>query len=175
VTRNELETFRDHVELALEYDRLILIHTPHLEDKLKGTEVILRTLASYEVDPNRVMVDHAEEHTLGLIREAGYWAGLTLYPETKVSLQRAADMIEMHGPERLCLDSACDWGHSVPLAVPRFVMEMRRRRHPDSLIRKLVLGNPVEFLGQSPRFEIPPQAREGADRAEVATGAGEGR
>ena len=30
VTRNELATFKDHVELALEHDQLIHIHTPHL-------------------------------------------------------------------------------------------------------------------------------------------------
>ncbi len=37
VTRNELATFRDHVELALEHDQMIHVHTPHLEDKYKGT------------------------------------------------------------------------------------------------------------------------------------------
>src|SRR5688572_12544498 len=33
VTRNELESFKDHVELALEHNQMIHIHTPHLEDK----------------------------------------------------------------------------------------------------------------------------------------------
>ena len=37
---------------------------------------------------------------------------------------------------------------------------MRRRGHPDSLIRKVVYENPVEFLGQCPKFRVP--AREGA-------------
>ena len=51
VTRNEIATFRDHVELALEHDQLIHIHTPHLEDKYKGTRTIVdvargRTTAS---------------------------------------------------------------------------------------------------------------------------------
>jgi hypothetical protein len=39
-------------------------------------------------------------------------------------------------------------------------MEMRRRGHPDSLIRRVVYDNPVEFLSQSPRFHVPD--REGA-------------
>ncbi len=92
VTRNELATFEDHVELAIRHDHLpIMIHTPHLEDKLKGTRVILDSLASEQrIQPERVMVDHAEEHTLGTIKDQGYWAGLTLYPQTKVSPQRAA-------------------------------------------------------------------------------------
>ncbi|MDX1530066.1 MAG: TatD family hydrolase [Rhodothermales bacterium] len=158
VTKNELATFRDHVELALEHDQLIHIHTPHLEDKHKGTRVIVETLLDYakrgELDPARVLVDHAEEHTLAMILEPGFWTGLTLYPQTKTSPERAIDMIEMYGPERLCVASACDWGPSQPLAIPHFVLAMRRRGHDDGLIRRVVRENPASFLGQSPKFDL---------------------
>jgi predicted metal-dependent TIM-barrel fold hydrolase len=156
VTRNELATFVDHVDLAIERgNQLILIHTPHLEDKYKGTRAIVETLASDpRVTPHRVLVDHAEEHTLPMIQERGFWAGITLYPQTKVSPQRAVDMIEVFGSEQICVASACDWGPSVPTAVAHFVAEMRRRGHPEELIRKVVYDNPVEFLGQSPRFRL---------------------
>jgi hypothetical protein len=33
-------------------------------------------------------------------------------------------------------------------------MEMRRRRHPEALIHRVVFENPVRFLGQSPKFRI---------------------
>jgi len=160
VTRNEVATFEDHVELAIRHDhQLIMIHTPHLEDKLKGTRAILDSLASEKrIEPERVIVDHAEEHTLPLIKEQGYWAGLTLYPQTKVSPQRAVDMIEVFGPERICVASACDWGPSVPWAVAHLIREMRRRGHPDTLIRKLVWDNPSEFMGQSRKFKVAAQA-----------------
>ena len=36
VTRNEIDTYTEQVELALAHNQLILIHTPHLEDKLQG-------------------------------------------------------------------------------------------------------------------------------------------
>src|ERR1041384_4611078 len=39
-TRNEITICEEHVELAARHDQLMLIHTPHLEDKLKGTSVI---------------------------------------------------------------------------------------------------------------------------------------
>ena len=164
VTRNEVATFEDHVELALRLGhQLVMIHTPHLEDKLKGTRVILDSLASERrIQPERVMVDHAEEHTLPLIKEHGYLAGLTLYPQTKVSPQRAADMIEVFGADRICVASACDWGPSVPWAVAHFIREMRRRGHPDALIRRIVWDNPCEFMGQSPKFQVS------ADRAAAA-------
>lgn len=153
VTRNEIATFVDHVELALRYDQLIHIHTPHLEDKYKGTNVIVNTLlAESRVEPGRVLVDHAEEHTIGLILEHGFWTGLTLYPQTKTSVARAVDMIEIYGSERVCVASACDWGPSLPTAIPHFVLEMRRRGHSERLIHKMVYENPVAFLSQSPKF-----------------------
>jgi predicted metal-dependent TIM-barrel fold hydrolase len=155
VTQNELETFSDHVDLAMEHNQLIHIHTPHLEDKYKGTKVIIDTLAGDGgITPGRVMVDHVEEHTIQMVLERGFWAGITLYPTTKVSPGRAVDIVEMYGSERICVASACDWGPSEPVAVPRFAMEMRRRGHPESLIRKIVYENPIEFLKQSPKFRL---------------------
>ncbi len=152
----ELETFKDHVQLALDHGSMILIHTPHLEDKYKGTRLIVRALAGFaELDPARVLIDHAEEHTVGMIRDAGYRCGLTLYPNTKVSLARAADILEMHGPEGIYVNSACDWGHSVPLAVPRFALEMRRRGHGEEIIRQVIFENPLAFFSQSPHFHLP--------------------
>jgi uncharacterized protein len=158
VTRNELATFKDHVDLAVSHDQTIHIHTPHLEDKYKGTKVIVETLAANsQVDPNRVMVDHAEEHTIDMILGHGFWTGVTLYPVTKTSPGRAVDMIERYGTERVCVASACDWGPSDPLAVPRFIMEMRRRGHDEELIRTIVYDNPIAFLSQSAHFRLPRQ------------------
>jgi predicted metal-dependent TIM-barrel fold hydrolase len=155
VTRNELETFKDHVNLALEHNQLIHIHTPHLEDKYKGTKVIVDTLAADgRIDPSRVMVDHAEEHTLPIILDAGFWTGVTLYPVTKTTPGRAVDMFERYGTERICVASACDWGPSEPVAVPYFALEMRRRGYDKELIQKIILENPAQFLGQSPKFNL---------------------
>jgi predicted metal-dependent TIM-barrel fold hydrolase len=64
-------------------------------------------------------------------------------------------MIEQYGPERICVAGACDWGPSDPIAVPRFAMEMRRRRHPETLIHQVIFDNPLKFLGQSPKFRLP--------------------
>jgi predicted metal-dependent TIM-barrel fold hydrolase len=163
ITRNEIDTYTEQVELALRHRQLILIHTPHLEDKLKGTRISVDVLRSFPtLEPERVLVDHAEEHTLRTILDHGYWVGLTLYPQTKVSAQRAADMIERFGIERICVAGACDWGPSDPIAVPRFIMEMRRRRHSEDLIHQLVYENPVRFLSQSPKFRIRTGSSEAA-------------
>jgi hypothetical protein len=165
-TKNEATIFLEHVDLAAEYDQQILIHTPHLEDKYMGTRMILDMLnADSRLDRSRVLVDHVEEHTVRLVLDDGYWAGMTLYPVSKCTPARAADIIEMYGPERLLVNSAGDWGPSRPTAVPDFIIEMRRRGHCESLIRKVVYENPLEFFGQSENFEFtPPLVPEAAVR-----------
>tara|TARA_B100000809_G_scaffold152962_2_gene150344 strand:+ start:1516 stop:2322 length:807 start_codon:yes stop_codon:yes gene_type:complete len=156
VTKREMESFVAHVDLAMEHEQLILIHTPHLEDKYKGTLQIVEALKrDSRVTPDRVLIDHAEEHTIDMIREAGFWTGLTLYPNTKMAMDRAVDIVEIYGSERLCVNSACDWGPSVPLAVPAFAMAMRRRGHGAELIEQIVHANPAAFFGQCPKFVIP--------------------
>jgi hypothetical protein len=152
-SRNELAVFEKHVDLAARHHQLILIHTPHLEDKFKGTKLIVDSLkADGRVAPERVIIDHVEEHTIRLVLEAGFWAGMTLYPESKCTAARAADMVEMYGNERLWMNSACDWGVSVPLAVPRAALEMRRRGHAPEAVEKLIYRNPARFLSQSKNF-----------------------
>jgi len=160
-TRNEAIVFQEHLQLAVKLRQSVLIHTPHLEDKYQGTRMILDMLTSHSgVDRHRVVVDHVEEHTIRPVLEAGFWAGMTLYPVTKCTPARAANLVERYGPERLLVNSAGDWGPSKPTAVPDFILEMRRRGHPESLIRKVVLENPRDFFGQSPGFQPPAVARE---------------
>ncbi|MCH2401899.1 MAG: TatD family hydrolase [Pirellulales bacterium] len=161
-TRNEATIFLEHMELAIQHEQQILIHTPHLEDKYMGTRMILDMLCDdSRIDRQRVLVDHVEEHTVKHVLDEGFWAGMTLYPITKCTPARAVDIIETYGCERLCVNSAGDWGPSKPTAVPDLVLEMRRRGHPESLIRRVVYDNPLEFFRQSQGFQfVPPAAEE---------------
>jgi hypothetical protein len=155
-SRNELKVLEMHVDLAARHDQLILVHTPHLEDKHKGTKLILDVLKSdSRIRPERCIVDHIEEHTVQMVMDGGFWAGMTLYPQTKCTSARAVDIIERYGSERLWMNSACDWGVSVPLAVPYAAMEMRKRGHTALEIDKLIYLNPVKFLSQCPKFRLP--------------------
>jgi predicted metal-dependent TIM-barrel fold hydrolase len=174
-TRNEIETFRDHIELALEHDLLLLVRTPHLEDKYRGTRLVLDTLAADgRINPHRVLIDHAEEHTVGMILDQGYWAGVTLYPRATATPARAIDILERFGPDRICVASGCDEGPSSVTAVAEFILAMRRRGHPDPLIRRIVFDHPATFLGQSPNFHLDPHAAEHAPaRAERRVAPGE--
>ena len=44
-SRNEVAVLEKHIDLAASNDQLILVHTPHLEDKRKGTRLILDILS----------------------------------------------------------------------------------------------------------------------------------
>jgi uncharacterized protein len=155
-SKNEVRVLERHIELAAQHTQLILVHTPHLEDKLKGTRLIMDALRSDKrIDPGRVIIDHVEEHTVREVLDAGFWAGMTLYPETKCTPARAVDILEVYGAERIWMNSACDWGVSVPLAVPRTALELKKRGHSAEEIDKIIYQNPARFLSQCPKFKLP--------------------
>jgi hypothetical protein len=152
-TRNESIIFLEHLDLAAKYNQQVLIHTPHLEDKYQGTRMILDMLMSdSRLERSRVLVDHVEEHTIQAVLENGFWAGMTLYPISKCTPQRAADMIEKYGTERLMANSAGDWGPSKPTAIPDLIMELKRRGHSKEFIQQVVYENPKKFFSQSKAF-----------------------
>jgi uncharacterized protein len=154
-SRNELAILEKHIQLAADHDQLILVHTPHLEDKLKGTRLIVDALKNHSrIKPERVIIDHVEEHTIDLVLDRGFWAGMTLYPESKCSPHRAIDMLEQRRAERIWMNSACDWGVSDPLAVPKTMLEMRRRGWSEPAIQRVVFENPAAFMGQCPKFKL---------------------
>ncbi|MGO9111677.1 MAG: TatD family hydrolase [Thermoguttaceae bacterium] len=154
-TSNETTTLAELIKIALDRDEQMLFHTPHLEEKYRGTRMILDLLhADSRTDRSRVCIDHCEEQTIRVVLDEGYWAGITLYPTTKATPERAVDLVERFGPERIMVNSSADWGPSDPLAVPKFIFQMRRRGHSEETIRRLVYENPLEFFNQSRNFQF---------------------
>jgi predicted metal-dependent TIM-barrel fold hydrolase len=156
-TRNEIQIFEEQVDLAARYDQLILIHTPHLADKHKGTAIITSILKNDQrIRPERVLIDHCEEHTIRLARDAGFWAGLTVYPVTKVTPQRAVDILETFGTKMICVNSASDWGESSPSMLTDTCLEFRRRGHSEADATEVFHDNPCRFFAQSGKWPIAP-------------------
>jgi predicted metal-dependent TIM-barrel fold hydrolase len=156
-TRNEITIFEEQVDLAARHQQLILIHTPHLEDKHKGTSIIVDILKNdRRISPDRVLIDHCEEHTIRMAREAGFWAGLTIYPVSKVTPQRGVDILETFGPNQICVNSASDWGDSGPHMLTDTLLEFRRRGHTQREAENIFHDNPCRFFGQSSKWKIKP-------------------
>jgi len=156
-SKNECDIFEAQVQLAVDYDQLLLIHTPHLHDKLYGTKKILEILDGFSnLKPEKVWIDHIEEHTIRPVREKGYWTGFTLYPITKCTATRACDMLEMYGWDRMLINSSADWGPSDPFTLQEAVLEFRRRGHSLQEATEIFFNNPARYLGQNPKFKFKP-------------------
>jgi len=155
-TKNEESIFEEQLEMAIEHDQLVLIHTPHLQDKVRGTKRTLDILRNANISPQRVWLDHIEEHTIREPLDGGYWVGFTLYPITKCSPKRAVDMLEMYGHERILVNSSADWGPSDPFTLQECILEFRRRGHSLQEAIEVFHNNPCQFLSQNPKFDIKP-------------------
>jgi predicted metal-dependent TIM-barrel fold hydrolase len=154
-TKNEMAVFREQMEMAIRLNQLVLIHTPHMADKLRGTHLTLDLLRELGADPARVWIDHVEEHTIRPVLDAGYWAGMTLYPQTKMSPKRAVDLLEQYGTERMLVNSSADWGPSSPFTLQQCAARYQELGHNQQELLDVFYNNPVTFLRQSRHFDLP--------------------
>ena len=152
-TKAEEKVFTQHMELALEYDLPVLIHTPH-RDKKAGTLRTIELVRDMGFPEERVLIDHNNEETLPDVLETGCWAGHSIYPGTKMDEHRMAALVKEYGHERIIINSAADWGVSDPLKVPKTVAVMREAGIPDEDIEKIVWKNPATFFSQSGNLDL---------------------
>lgn len=151
ITDAEEEAIRAQLALARERKLPVLIHTPHVEKK-RGVERTLAILRSMNYDMQKVLMDHNTEETTGLSKASGCWSGHTVYPVTKLSPERAANIFQQHGFDKMLVNSSADWGPSDPLSVPKTIQELKHRGVDDHTIEKLVWDNPLAFFAQSGRI-----------------------
>ena len=153
VTPAEEKAMIRHVELAKEFNLPLMVHTPH-RDKARGTQRTMDVLRDMGVDPSQVIIDHSTEETTKMILDAGYWAGHTVYPHTKLTSDRFANIFMEFGTERMMLNSSGDWGESDPLNVPKTAALLELRGASRADIHKLVWQNILDFYGQE-RLNLP--------------------
>ena len=147
-TPAEDRALRAQIELAKEFDVPIMIHTPH-RDKRAGTLRTMDVLEEHSFDPTRCVIDHNNEETIRDVRDRGYWCGFSIYPQTKMGNERLTEIVRQYGPERIITDSACDWGVSDPLAVPKTAALMAERGIAAAAIRQVTYDNALAVYGLS--------------------------
>ena len=147
-TALEDKYLRAQIELAKEFELPIMIHTPH-RDKKRGTLRTMDVLAEHSFDPQRCVIDHNNEETVREVLDRGYFTAFSIYPQTKMGNERMTEIVRQYGPERIIVDSACDWGISEPLAVPKTAALMAERGIPAEAIRKVTYENALVAYGRS--------------------------
>ncbi|HWL95814.1 MAG TPA: TatD family hydrolase [Nocardioidaceae bacterium] len=153
MTPEEDEVFAAQLRLAVEHELPALVHTPH-RDKLAGTRRTLDVVRESGIDPGRVVVDHLNEPTVGLVAESGCWMGFSIYPDTKMDEKRMVAILREYGTDRMVVNSAADWGRSDPLKTYKTGLAMLDAGFSESDVDKVLWRNPVEFYGQSDRLVL---------------------
>jgi uncharacterized protein len=154
----EEEVFVKQMDLATDKDMLMTIHLPHNNkpEGMRRIEQILKTERGRHYNRHKILVDHNVEETIEKTLELGMWAGLSVYPVTKLSPERAMNIIKKYGTEKIMIHSAADWGPSDPLSVPLVAREMRKTGFSTNEIERVTFYNAYEFFKQSSRFTWKP-------------------
>lgn len=162
ITPNEEKVFQRQLEIARERNMLIMIHTPHdtpTVSKKKGTERTIDLLKDLNYDHDRIIIDHNTEETMDLSRKADVWAGMTVYPYSKLNPERAIDILKKWGIEKTMVNSSADWGVSDPTTLPKIAGHMMNNGFGMKQIERLLFHNPMAFYKQSgkfnPRLDLP--------------------
>jgi hypothetical protein len=153
MTPAEERAFVAQLELAIEHDLPVLVHTPH-RDKVAGTRRSIELVLASGIAPELVVIDHNNELTFEDVLASGCWCGFTIYPDTKMDEHRLVRIVAEHGLDKMIVNSAADWGRSDPLKVPKTVEAMRAADFSEADIERLVWDNPIAFFGQSGRLEL---------------------
>ncbi|MEF8735233.1 MAG: TatD family hydrolase [Candidatus Accumulibacter necessarius] len=147
-TVSEDKYYRAQLALACEFDMLVMVHTPH-RDKKSGTIRSMDVAIEMGMAPGRVIIDHNNEETVRDVLDRGFWAGFTIYPNTKMGNERMVEIVRQYGSERIFVDSSADWGVSDPLAVPKTARLMLERGIPQKDVEATCYGNALAAYGQS--------------------------
>lgn len=155
MTPEEDEVFAAQLQMAHDAELPVLVHTPH-RDKLAGTRRTLDVVRESGLPPERVLVDHLNETNVELVRDAGAWAGFSIYPDTKMDEDRMVALLKEYGTERMIVNSAADWGRSDPLKTAKTGRAMRAAGFTDDDVDQVLWRNPVAFYGQSGNLVLDP-------------------
>jgi len=118
-----------------------------------GIDRLIEVLKGMDYDMGKVLMDHNVEDTTPMSLKAGCWAGHTVYPISKLSPERMANILQDNGYEKMMINSAADWGPSDPLMVTHCITELRGRGVKEKEIEKVVWDNPWNFFSKSGRLK----------------------
>src|ERR687890_1707428 len=147
----EEEIFVKQLEICRKKNLLTMIHLPHI-NKPGAMDRMERIFNENSYDFRKILIDHNTEETIQKTLELGAWAGLSVYPHTKLSPERVIGIVSKYGSDKIMVNSAADWGISNPLSVPLTAREMRISNCKREDIDKVTFFNAYDFYKQSEKF-----------------------
>jgi len=155
INEKEEEIFIKQLDICKNEDLLAMIHLPH-NNKPKGMDRMEKILEKGNFDYKKILIDHNTEETIQRTLDMGAWAGLSVYPHTKLSPDRVIKIVERYGSNRIMVNSAADWGISDPLSVPLTAKEMLTSGCSVHDIDKVTFHNAYDYFKQSVNFTWKP-------------------
>ncbi|GGS89974.1 TatD family hydrolase [Streptomyces cinerochromogenes] len=153
LTPAEDAAFAAQLQLAHDHGLPALVHTPH-RDKLNGLRRTVDIVRESALPPERVLLDHLNETTAKEAKDSGAWLGFSVYPDTKMDVDRTVAVLKDFGTERVVVNSAADWGRSDPLTTRRVGDAMLRAGFSEDEADQVLWHNPVAFYGLSGRLNL---------------------
>jgi predicted metal-dependent TIM-barrel fold hydrolase len=159
ITPNEEYAMLRQLQIAEDRKMPVILHLPHVE-KLRGALRILDLIKVHGFTVERIDVDHNTEETIKHTLDSGCYAGMTVYPYSKLNPQRVSAMVKQYGHQRVIVNGSADWGVSDPLSLIKVVEYMRKDGHAEAIIQDLVFNTAMKFYSASthwtPNFNIVP-------------------
>ncbi|MCX5613604.1 TatD family hydrolase [Streptomyces sp. NBC_00047] len=152
-TPAEDTAFAAQLQLAHDHGLPALVHTPH-RDKLNGLRRTIDVVRESALPPERVLLDHLNETTAKEAKDSGAWLGFSVYPDTKMDVDRMVAVLKDFGTERVVVNSAADWGRSDPLTTRKVGDAMLGAGFGEDDADQVLWRNPVAFYGLSGRLSL---------------------
>lgn len=143
LTDNEIEIFKQQLDIASETDSKVIIHTPR-KNKLEVLRVILDILPQH-IDENQAVIDHINPNVIEEVIDTGCMLGLTVQPQ-KMDKLEAISILDKYGFDKFLINSDISNKPSDPLSVPKTIRELKKQGYKQSEIDKVSHRNAERFF-----------------------------
>lgn len=143
LTDNEIEIFKEQLNIASETNSKVIIHTPR-KNKLEVLKVILDIIPQH-IDENQAVIDHINPQVIENVIDTDCMLGLTVQPQ-KMDRFEAISILDKYGFDRFLLNSDISNKPSDPLSVPKTIRELARQGYKNSEIEKVSFKNAQKFF-----------------------------
>lgn len=143
LTDNEIEIFKQQLDIASETNSKVIIHTPR-KNKLKVLKVILDIIPQH-INENQAVIDHINPNVVEEAIDTDCMLGLTVQPQ-KMDKFEAISILDKYGFDKFLLNSDISNKPSDPLSVPKTIRELKKQSYKKSEIDKVAQDNAKKFF-----------------------------